>query len=116
MPLQPIIRFLRFTGWRVMEALALLWDRVDWEGQVIRLTATTTKAKSARLFPFALAPDLKALIDSQWQARNGPFVFQQGGRAISYDSLVKKWRAACKRGGCAGRLMHHLRRTAARDM
>ena len=30
--LQPLIRFLHFTGWRRGEALSLTWDQVDWEG------------------------------------------------------------------------------------
>lgn len=55
--MQPVIQFLRFTGWCVVGALGLTWDQVDWEGGVIRLTATATKGKSARLFPLgASAP------------------------------------------------------------
>lgn len=113
--LQPIIRFLRFTGWRVMEALNLTWNQVDRDGQVIRLSSTVTKGKRARLFPFGLAPELKAVLDAQWQVREGPFVFQNGGRRIGYGSLLNRWRVACKRAGCPGQLMHDLRRTAARD-
>jgi integrase len=44
--------------------------------------------------------------------RDGPFLFQEGGRRIGYGSLLNRWRLACKRAGCAGRLMHDLRRTA----
>jgi len=42
---QPVIRFLRVTGWRVMEALGLTWERVDWERQGIRLSPRQTRAK-----------------------------------------------------------------------
>jgi integrase len=115
--LQPVIRFLRVTGWRVMEALGLTWDRVDWERQGIRLSARQTKGKKARLFPFGLAPDLKSVLEVAWQGRDsdGGFVFQRNGKPIAYTTLVHKWQAATKRASCEGRLIHDLRRTAARD-
>jgi len=113
--LQPVIRFLRVTGWRVMEALGLTWDRVDWERQGIRLSARQTKGKKARLFPFGLAPDLKSVLEAAWQGREGEFVFQRNGKSIAYTTLVHKWQGATKRAGCEERLIHDLRRTAARD-
>ncbi len=112
---QPVIRLLRVTGWRVMEAIGLTWDRVDWERQGIRLSARQTKGKKARLFPFGLAPDLKSVLEVAWQGRDGAFVFQRNGKPIAYTTLVHKWQAATKRAGCKGRLIHDLRRTAARD-
>jgi integrase len=112
---QPVIRFLRVTGWRVMEALGVTWERVDWERQGIRLSARQTKGKKARLFPFGLAPDLKSVLETAWQGREGAFVFQRNGKPIAYTTLVHKWQAATKRAGCKGRLIHDLRRTAARD-
>jgi len=112
---QPVIRFLRVTGWRVMEALDLTWERVDWERQGIRLSARQTKGKKARLFPFGLAPDLKSVLEVAWQGREGAFVFQRNGKPVAYTTLVHKWQAATKRAGCEGRLIHDLRRTAARD-
>ena len=112
---QPVVKFLRVTGWRVMEALGLTWDRIDWERQGIRLSARQTKGKKARLFPFGLAPDLKAVLEAAWATREGPYVFQRNGKPIAYTTLVHKWQAATKRAGCTGRLIHDLRRTAARD-
>jgi integrase len=112
---QLVIRLLRVTGWRVMEALGLTWDRVDWERQGIRLSARQTKGKKARLFPFGLAPDLKSVLEAAWQGRESAFVFQRNGKPIAYTTLVHKWQAATQRAGCEGRLIHDLRRTAARD-
>ncbi len=114
--LQPAIRFLRFTGWRVVEALSLTWDMVDWEGQVIRLPARLAKAKTARLFPFGSAPDLKALLDAQWKARKGDRVFHQDGAAITYDSAWYWWKQARKRADLPEAIIHDLRRSTARDM
>ncbi len=113
--LHPIIRLLRVTGWRVMEALGLTWDRVDWEWKGIYLSARQTKGKKARMFPFGLAPDLKAVLDAAWANRDGLFVFQRAGRAIGYTTLLHQWQRATKRACCVGRQIHDLRRTAARD-
>lgn len=112
--LQPVVRFLRFTGWRATEPLALTWDQVDWEGATIRIMAADTKGKEGRVFPFGLAPDLKALLEAQWAVHDGLFVFHQGGRRISYDALEHQWDRARKRAG-TDRIMHDLRRSAARD-
>ncbi len=114
---QPVIRFLRVTGWRVEEALTLTWDRVDWERQGIRLSARQTKGKKARLFPFGLAQDLKAVLEAAWATRDGLFVFQgpRRGKRLGYTTLLHHWQKATKRAGCEGRLVHDLRRTAARD-
>jgi len=43
-------------------------------------------------------------------------VFQNDGQRIAYTTLHKPWKTACKRAGVAGRLIHDLRRTAARAM
>jgi len=109
-----VIRFLEATGWRVNEALRLTWDRIDWERQGIRLSARATKGKAPRLFPFGLAPDLKALLDAAWTARNGLFVFQgpRAGQPLGYTTLLHHWQGATKRAGCAERIIHDLRRTA----
>jgi len=108
-----VIRFLRFTGWRATEPLSLTWDAIDWEGETIRLA--TSKNGEGRVFPFGLAPDLKNLLEERWEARNGPFVFHRDGEKISYDSLEHAWGRARKRTKLTDRLMHDLRRTAARD-
>lgn len=114
---QAPIRFCRFTGWRIEEVLTLSWDRVDWEHQGIRLSPRQTKGKKARLFPFGMAPELKALLEAAWQVRQGPFVFQgpRKGERIGYTTLLHHWQRATKRAGCEDRIIHDLRRTAVRD-
>ncbi|HXQ27929.1 MAG TPA: hypothetical protein VN848_01570, partial [Gemmatimonadales bacterium] len=61
------------------EVLGLTWDAIDWGGQTMRLAAAETKGGEARLFPFADAPDLKALLQGRWQTRRGPLVFHRDG-------------------------------------
>ena len=110
---RPVVRFLRMTGWRKSEVLNLTWDQVDRHGQVIRIHADQTKGGDARVFPFGLAPDLAALLGEQWEARSGLFVFHRNGRRIM--NLRSAWARACRRADLPGRLIHDLRRTAARD-
>ncbi len=110
---RPIVQFLRMTGWRKSEVLSLTWDQVDWEGQVIRLYASQTKGGDARVFPFGLAPELKQLLEDRWKARDGLFVFHRLGQRLK--NFRTAWAGACNRSGLEGRLVHDLRRTAARD-
>jgi len=113
--LRPVVQFAHMTGWRVhKEILPLTWDAVDWEGQVIRIAAAATKGGEARTFPFGCAPDLKALLEAQWKARDGLCVFHRNGKRIR--DLRGAWEKACKRAGLVGRIPHDLRRSAARDM
>src|SRR5437879_5765512 len=111
--LRPVVRFLRMTGWRKSEALGLTWDQVDWEGHMMRLHATQTKGGDARAFPFGRAPELKQVLEERWAERNGLFVFHRNGKRIGSFRCV--WKRACKKAGLDGRLVHDLRRTAARD-
>lgn len=108
-----VVRFLRMTGWRKGEALGLTWDQVDWEGQVIRLYASQTKGGDTRVFPFGMAPELKQLLEDRWADHQCTFVFHHGGTRIK--SFRKVWSRACKKAGIEGRVVHDLRRTAARD-
>lgn len=114
-----IITFLRITGWREGEALDLTWDRVDWEHEGIHLSERHTKGKRGRLFPFGVAPDLKAILETCWQVRpaGDVFVFHgpKGKGRCHEQSLQKVWKGATKRAGIVGRIIHDLRRTAARD-
>jgi integrase len=117
--LQVIVQFLRYTGWRCREPLGLTWSQVDREGETIRLYASDTKGKAGRVFPYGAAPALKALIERQWERRKGLFVFRSevsGCDHVPYQTLQKAFKAACRKAGCPDRVIHDLRRTAARDM
>lgn len=110
---RPAVQFLHATGWRLNEVLTLTWAQVDWEGQVITISGDKTKGEDDRVFPFGVAPDLKALLEERWAARDGLFVFHRSGKRIK--TFIKAWRNACRRGGVPGKLVHDLRRTAARE-
>lgn len=123
-----LVRFLRLTGWRRGEASGLLWAQVEWDDAEypgthdepvpgpnagVRLSKARTKGSDARRFPIAHAPDLRELLLARWRVRDALNVFHQHGKPIG--NFQRAWRRACRAAGVPGRLVHDLRRTAARD-
>ncbi len=122
-PLQSIITFAYFTGWRIpSEVLPLTWGQVDRRSRTIRLEPGTTKNKEGRNLPYDLLPELVDVIERQWEehrrlAAEGvlcPHVFHRDGAEIK--GFRKAWKSACKAAGCPGKLLHDFRRTAIRNM
>jgi integrase len=129
--LQELIRFLSITGWRVGEALALEWRSVNLDAGVIRLEGDETKGGEVREYPFAERPELVALVAARkgaadaWQAAHGEIVRHvfwypgkdENGRptASRNRQYRHQWEAACVESGHPGRLVHDLRRYAARS-
>lgn len=114
--LVPLVSFLWFAGWRVNEAMTLTWDRVDFQAQEIRLSAGHSKNKRQRVLPFGAYPQLATVIYQQAKRRveGSPYIFHRDGRPIR--NFRCSWRTATKAAGCAGRLVHDLRRSAVRNM
>jgi len=110
---RPVVEFLHATGWRLSEGLKLTWDQIDWEGPAITISGDKTKGEDDRVFPFGAAPELKQLLEARWKVKDGLFVFHRSGERIK--TFIKAWRTACRRAGVNGRLVHDLRRTAARN-
>jgi integrase len=94
----------------------LTWAAVDWEAHTLRLEAVRCKSGEPRVYPFALAKDLKALLEARWVARDGLYVFHRHAQPLSVGTIRGAWTRATTRAGLVGRLIHDLRRTAARDM
>ena len=122
--LRPLVRFLRYTGWRVGEVVSLRWSQVDFRSGTIRLEPGSTKNDEGRVFPFCSFPALEDVLRQQRKhattvgrelGRIVPWLFhRKGGKEIK--SFRKAWRAACRKAGCPGRFVHDLRRTAVRDL
>lgn len=123
-----LVRFLCLTGWRRGEGVGLMWAQVDWDdadyavghnaptpgpNACIRIGETQTKGGDAREFPIADAPELRGLLLERWAQRDGLRVFHRKGNAIG--DFRKVWQRACTAAGVPDRLVHDLRRTAARD-
>ena len=79
----------------------------------VRIGEAQTRAGDAREFPIADAPELRNLLLARRWVRNGLHVSRRNGKPIG--DFQKTWAAACKAAGLEGRLVHDLRRTAARD-
>lgn len=110
-----LVEFLRATGWRRDEARLLTWATVDMHGGTIRLEDARSKSGKPRVFPFGLAPSLKALLEKRHAERDGLYVFHRDGQSLGVGAVRSAWKRACKRAGLVRRLVHDLRRSAARD-
>lgn len=132
--LRPVVRFLSMTGWRRGEALGLTWSAVDFANGVMRIE--TSKTDEPREFEFGDWPALRKLLEKQRaetrrvERRLGqmiPWVFHREGKPIK--EFHKSWNSAVDRAAhtgegplrrvvrpnLIGRLVHDLRRTAARN-
>ncbi len=94
----------------------LPWTFVDMEEGIIRLEDSRSKSGKGRVFPFAQAPALKALLEKRWEQRDGLYVFHYRGEPLGEERIRGAWKVACRKAGLEGKLLHDLRRTFARDM
>lgn len=107
-------------GFRKGEILDLTWNRVDFEGNVLRLEPIDTKNKEARTV--YLSKECRDLLKAQWEARKdrkviSPLVFFNGADTGPIVDFRKCWATACKDvPELKGKLFHDLRRTAVRNM
>lgn len=127
--LADLVRFLYFTGWRSGEGKSLQWPAIDFDDATyqeegrepvagpkacFRIDETQTKGGDAREFPFADFEELRNLLLARWRARDGLHVFHRHGAPVG--SFSKTWAKACTKAGLVGRLVHDLRRSAARNL
>ena len=122
--IQAVITFAYLTGWRgPSEVLKLQWRQVDLVHGVVRLEPGTTKNRDARVFPFDVLPELRAILEEQRAVTDAveratgqiiPWVFHRKGRPIR--SYQQSWKVACEAAGCPGLVPHDFRRTAVRNM
>lgn len=121
------IRFAAVTGWRIREVLRLEWRSVDLQTGTIRLESDQTKGGEIRLYPFVEYPELSDLIEERkalteaWErthAKIVPWVFwhELDGAAAPNVAYQYSWDRACRKAGHPGRLVHDLRRYAARNL
>ncbi len=127
---RPLAAFAYTTGWRREEVRGLTWSQVDLQAGTVRLEPGTTKNQEGRTV--VLPEPLRAPVAEQWEravaivrkenpeatprevAERIPWVFHREGRPIR--NFRRAWAGACKRAKFPGRLFHHLRRTAIRNM
>ena len=131
-----LVEFLYWTAWRKSEALGLRWSDVDRGAGVIRISRT--KNGTPRTLPYGSLPVLKELIEHRRTLADATqkkremvvgHVFSRNGDPIRY--FRRSWISACIAAGLgrevkneegkvvervAYRLVHDLRRSAARNM
>jgi integrase len=121
------IRFASITGFRIRECLRHEWRSVDMKAGTIRLESDQTKGGEIRLYPFAEHPELAALMAERralteaWEKSHAtiiPWVFwhELDGAAAPNVAYQYSWDRACRKAGYPGRLVHDLRRYAARNL
>ncbi len=115
-------RFGYITGWRKGEIAGLRWQDVDRTGMEVQLR--TSKNGEGRSLPLDSHPDLIALVEGRWAAREfrrvdgavglSEFVFHRDG--VPLREFRKTWASACRAAGVGNKHFHDFRRTAARNM
>ena len=102
------------VGCRRGELLDLRCDQVDMAAEVIRLDATQTKGKVARVLP--IYGEMGEWLERALAARDPRcrWLFQFEGKRIL--DFTRTWHSACERAGVPGLLFHDLRRSAIRNM
>jgi hypothetical protein len=56
-----------------------------------------------------------SFVSVSWAERNGLYAFHRDGQPLGVGAVRSAWKRASKRAGLVGRLVHDLRRSAARD-
>jgi integrase len=117
-----VFHFARYSGWRISEILGLRWESIDRAAREARLP-TTKNGRSRSLYLFG---ELWKVIEARWGARAfgtatgtalSVYVFHgRRGQRILYGTFRKAYLGACLRAKVAGRWIHDLRRSTAREL
>ncbi len=117
--LRALVAVAYYTGLRKGELLNLRWEEnIDLKQGSLQLNADEMKNAEPRAIP--LTGELLATLREHKARRDQvfpecPWVFWNSqGRQIRW--LNEAWRAACRKAGCEGKLLHDLRRSAVRNM
>jgi len=103
--------------------LTLQWKQVDFEAGEVRLEPGTTKNDEGRTLPFAVLPELEAMLRRQRERTDAlqkatgriiPWVFHHNGEPIR--EYRRSWLSATKAAGLQGKIPHDFRRTAVRNL
>jgi integrase len=120
--LKPLVRFLWFTGMRVMEPVGLKWTEASLEHGELRISGRRTKNGQQKVLYLSGEP----LCVLQKLRKSGEHVFtDEHGEPLRYDAILEDFQQACKRakitegftgpdGSPRTPGFHDLRRTFAR--
>jgi integrase len=127
--LRPIFTWMYWTGWRLEEVTRLEWRHVHADGW-LRLDPADSKEESGKGIPYAQLPALRRTIATCQRVRAElqaeglgsarVFVRWTGGAGARRGDPIVHWRgafnAARAAAGVPEKLLHDLRRTAARNL
>jgi len=127
--LRPIFDLMYYTGWRLEEATGVQLRQVHEDGW-IRLDPKDSKEESGKGVPYRQVPILARSVGhclrehTQLQAEGilptQLFVWWTTRRTARRGAPIKNWRGAFEQArvaaGVPGKLLHDLRRTAARNL
>jgi integrase len=102
------------TGARKNELRRALWEQVDFESGMIRLTVGQTKSKKARTLP--IYGDMERWLRMQQESAKGSRWVFHGAQKKPVSSKLYGWTEACERAGLPELKFHDLRRSAVRNM
>lgn len=126
--LRPVMTAAFLMGWRTQsELLPLQWKHVDFKSGVITLPTGSTKNGEGRTYPFGQFPELVALFQAQWKAREElqrargiviPWVFFRvtKTKVCPIKSYTTSWNNARIKAGLPDRWVHDFRRCGARSL
>jgi integrase len=120
--LKPLVRFLWFTGMRVMEPVGLTWPEVNLDHGELRISGRRTKSGQQKVLYLSGEP--LRILEEQPKTNTKVFADDQGN-PLKYDDILEDFQQACKRAkivdgftGPDGERrqpgFHDLRRTFAR--
>lgn len=120
---KPIAVLAYFTGMRLGELLSLKWEQVNVITCCVRLEET--KNGDPREIHYGENPELKTVIDSQWERKlevetktkkKIEHLFFKFSNAKPIQDFRVAWNNACEKAEIKGkRIFHDLRRTAVRN-
>lgn len=97
------------TAARASALFELTWDRVDFEGNQIRLATGEGRRKGRATVP--MTDRLRSALLTAYSARTSDYVLEWGGKPLS--SVKRSFASACVAAGIEGVTPHTLRHTAA---
>jgi len=112
-PDKPIFKFMTYYGCRVGEAVALMWDCVDWRQGVVTIKRTLSankireSRKTGNVLCLPLTDEMEALLRPLRSLRK--FVFtNRYGRRYYRQNLLRTCNIACEKAGFERLSLHEL--------
>ena len=105
--LKPILIFSLTTGTRKQETLSIRWDAIDFDDNVVRIAAISTKSKKPREIP--MCETLRNMLLEMTSKAKSVYVFPDSVTNKPYKDIKKSFKTACIKAGISGYRWHDNR-------